>query len=60
VPLPPIVPRGDALRHAVAWLVEQGDWTPGRIEEAARRYDLDPVDEEFLLREFSRPPEGQR
>jgi hypothetical protein len=54
VTLPPLVPKGDALRHAVAWLAEQGEWTPARIEEAARRYDLDPLDEEFLLREFAR------
>jgi hypothetical protein len=55
--MPPIVPRGDALRRAVAWLAEQHDWSVARIEEAARRFDLDPLDEEFLLREMRRAPE---
>jgi hypothetical protein len=53
----PIVPRGEALRRAVAWLAEQHDWSVARIEEAARRFDLDPLDEEFLLREMRRAPE---
>ena len=50
--LPPVVPKGDALRRAVAWLAEQHEWSPATIEEASRRFDLDPVDEEFLLREL--------
>lgn len=52
--LPPLVPKGDALRRAVAWLAEQHEWSLTRIEEACRRFDLDPVDEEFLLRELRR------
>ncbi len=52
--LPPVVPKGDALRRAVAWLAERHEWTAARIEEACRRFDLDPVDEEFLLRELRR------
>jgi hypothetical protein len=51
--LPPLVPKGDALRHAVAWLAEHG-WTPSLVEEAARRFDLTPADEEFLLAESRR------
>jgi hypothetical protein len=54
MPIPPIVPKGDALRHAVAWLAEQGAWTPSLIEQACERFDVSPADEEFLLREFSR------
>lgn len=46
----PLVPKGDALRHAVSWLAEQGHWTPQLIEEACQRFDVDPADEEFLLR----------
>jgi hypothetical protein len=57
VSLSPIVPQGDALRRAVAWLSEQGAWTPSLIEEACQRFDVAPADEEFLLREFrNRPP----
>ena len=52
--LPPLIPRGEALRRAVAWLAEQHEWSAARIEEACRRFDLDPVDEEFLLRELRR------
>jgi len=52
--LPPVVPKGEALRRAVAWLAEQHEWSAARIEEACRRFDLDPVDEEFLLRELRR------
>jgi hypothetical protein len=51
--LPPLVPKGDPLRHAVAWLAEHG-WTLPLIEEAARLFDLAPADEEFLLRECRR------
>ena len=42
------------MRRAVAWLAEQHEWSAARIEEACRRFDLDPVDEEFLLRELRR------
>ena len=52
--LPPVVPKGEALRRAVAWLAVQHDWTLATIEEACRRFDLDPLDEEFLLRELRR------
>jgi hypothetical protein len=52
--LPPIVPKGEALRRAVAWLSEQGSWTPERIDEASLRFDLSPSDEECLLREHRR------
>jgi len=46
------VPKGEALRRAVAWLAEQGRWTPRLVEEACQRFDVDPADEEFLMREL--------
>ena len=52
MPVPPIVARGEALRRAIAWLSEQGAWTPSLIEQACQRFDVTPADEEFLLREF--------
>jgi hypothetical protein len=58
MPVPPIVPQRDALRRAVAWLAEQESWTPSLIEEACRRFDVSPADEEFLLREFSARQQG--
>ena len=51
VPIPPVVPKGEALRRAVAWLAEQGSWTPDLIDQASQRFDLSPTEEEFLLQE---------
>ena len=51
MPLPPLVPKGQALRRAVRWLAERGEWTAARIDEASRQFDLSPADEEFLLQE---------
>ena len=52
--LPPLVPKGEPLRRAVAWLGEHGPWTPALIDEACRLFDVTPIDEEFLLREYRR------
>ena len=49
-----LLPEHEALRRAVAWLAERGPWTPEHVDEAARRFDLSPTDEEFLLREAER------
>ena len=38
--LAPLVPHGEALRRAVAWLAERGEWTVQRVEEACERFDL--------------------
>ncbi len=54
MPIPPLLPKGEALRRAVAWLVEQGSWTPELIDQASLRFDLSPTDEEFLLQESRR------
>jgi hypothetical protein len=51
VTIPPVVPKGEALRRAVAWLAEQGSWTPDAIDQASQRFDLSPTEEEFLLHE---------
>lgn len=48
----PIVPEGEALRHAIQWLSEQSRHDVETVEQAARRFDLSPSDEEFLLRHF--------
>lgn len=52
MPIPPIVPKGEALRRAVTWLAEQGPWTPDLIDQACQRFDLSPTDEEFLFQEY--------
>lgn len=50
----PLVPHKEGLRHAIAWLAEHEHWSPALIEEASQRFDLDPLDEEFLLAELRR------
>ena len=45
-----ILPHGESLRRALLWLSEQGRHDAAAIEEAARRFDLTPLEEEFLLR----------
>lgn len=52
----PVLPHGEALRRAVRWIGEIGDHSPHAVEEAARRFDLSPADEEFLLRHFAERP----
>ena len=47
-----LLPEKEALRRAVQWLAEQARWDAETIEEASRRFDLSPIDEEFLLRHF--------
>ncbi len=41
--------RSIALRSAVRWLSDLGRHDATAIEEACRRFDLSPADEEFLL-----------
>ncbi len=47
-----LIPEGENLRRAVRWLCENPPPTPDRVNEAAIRFDLTPLQEEFLLREF--------
>lgn len=57
---PTLLPTGEALRRAIRWLSDQGRHDADAIEEAARRFDLTPADEEFLLRHCreARHPDG--
>jgi hypothetical protein len=56
-----IQPRGEALRKAVRWLSDQQRRDAATIEEAAVRFDLSPLQEDFLLKHFGAPdrPDGQ-
>ena len=47
-----LLPEREALRRAVASLVKQPQRDASTIEEASRRFDLSPVDEDFLLHHF--------
>ncbi len=47
-----VVPQGEDLRRAVHWIGEQSSCNLQTIEEASKRFDLSPMDEDFLIRQF--------
>ena len=47
-----LLPEGEELRRAVRWLGERGEHTLAAVEEACRRFDLSPAEEDFLIRHF--------
>ena len=48
------MPRGENLRRAMRWMSDNHRHDASTIEEASRRFDLSPIEEEFLLREHAR------
>jgi hypothetical protein len=57
-PVGSLLPEHEDLRRAVQWLAAQTSWDARLIEEASRRFDLSPIDEDFLLRNFRRVGQG--
>lgn len=55
-----ILPRGENLRRAVAWLAERHRHDPAAIDEAAQRFDLSALEEEFLLQQWAVLRQGQK
>jgi hypothetical protein len=52
-----LIPDRERLRRAVQWMSDTGEHTMRSVEEASRRFDLSPLDEEFLLQHFVwKPP----
>lgn len=47
-----LLPEHEGLRRALQWLAAQTSWDAKIIEEASCRFDLSPIDEEFLLQHF--------
>jgi len=47
-----LTPHGEALRRAVRWLGEQPVRDVHTLEEAGQRFDLTPLEADFLRREF--------
>jgi len=52
-----VQPKGEDLRKAVKWVSEERTYHPDKkvktiIEEACVKYDLSPMDADFLLRNF--------
>lgn len=55
-----VLPEGESIRRALKWLDDRVRDEPGldrarAASEAARRFDLSPLEEEFLLRRWVRP-----
>ena len=48
----PMLPQGEAIRRAVRWISEHDAWSLAAVEETSRRFDLSPLEEEFLVRHF--------
>lgn len=46
------VPKRENLRRAIRWLSDHGEYTLEAIDEASRRFDLTPLDEQFLMDHF--------
>jgi len=47
-----LVPHGEALRRAIAWMSELHSHDCKTVEQACQRFDLSPLEEEFLLGYF--------
>lgn len=52
-----IQPKGEDLRRAVKWVSEERKYNPDKkqkalIEEACVKFDLSPLDADFLLRKL--------
>ncbi len=57
-----IMPEGENARKAIKWISDKRQYEPDEcgpvhnmIEQAAKRFDLSPKDEEFLIRFFCSP-----
>ena len=53
-------PHGESIRRALRWLDERAREEPALdrvklVAEAARRFDLSPLEEDFLLGSWGRP-----
>ncbi len=49
---PGLRPHGEQLRKAIRWLSDYHCHDAKSLEEVAIRFDLSPLEEEFLLRQF--------
>lgn len=57
-----VMPQGDALRKAVAWVSEKRKAQPDLnvrklVDDACLKFDLSPKDSEFLLRFVKENPD---
>jgi hypothetical protein len=54
-------PEGEAIRQALRWISEQRQADPSlklakALDEAAQRFDLSPLEVDFLWRALTNPP----
>ncbi len=59
-----IQPQGEEIRKAVKWVAEQLEYPSQKslatiLEQAGLRFDLSPLEMEFLQRFYSQGPEGK-
>ena len=47
-----LLPHGEGLRRAIAWMSELHSHDCKTVEAACQRFDLSPLEEEFLLAYF--------
>lgn len=58
-----VMPSGEDIRRAVKWISENLEANPDQarmplIETAVFKFDLSPLDTEFLINFFRKPPEA--
>ncbi|MDH4029736.1 MAG: hypothetical protein OEU49_02695 [Chromatiales bacterium] len=49
-----LIPAGEGFRRALRWLSDERRHDPAAVEEASVRFNLSPMEEEFLLAEARR------
>ncbi|HEY5601654.1 MAG TPA: hypothetical protein VIM41_00945 [Gammaproteobacteria bacterium] len=53
-----LLPTGENLRRAIQWIGEQAQHDAKTLEAASVKFDLTPLEEEFLVRHFQQPGPG--
>jgi hypothetical protein len=53
-----LLPEGENLRRAIQWISEQRQHDAKLLEAASIKFDLTPLEEEFLLRHFQKSESG--
>jgi len=48
----PVIPKGESIRKAVRWISDQRRHDPKTVEVACLRFDLSPLEEEFVMSHF--------
>ncbi len=57
---PGLILHGESLRRAIRWMSDFHAHDQHAVEEACLRFDLSPLEQEFLLQYFVFPTDNQR